>query len=191
MAVLRTPQGSHHPIGSTTTLGRSPDNDVPLLEPSISRQHAIISWRAGQWHLEDQGSRNGTSVNGERLPFGRSRVLRDGDRVTLGDVTLVFRDDENRHDPDRTLTLELVNHSGAVTLTEYQLAIVRALAEPWLVGGEPATNVEIAARVGTPNAEDAVKAGLRRIYSKLGLGDIPTNRKRRALCESARARGLL
>lgn len=46
------------------TLGRDPTASLSLRDPSISRQHARIGWRAedGRFWLEDLGSRTGTRV---------------------------------------------------------------------------------------------------------------------------------
>ena len=73
-------------------------------------------------------------------------------------------------------------------LSYYQLQVVRRLAEPWAKGGEPATNAEIAAALGTPHAVDAIKAALRRAYLKTGLSSRPTRTKRRELCRVAQDR---
>jgi DNA-binding response OmpR family regulator len=50
----------------------------------VSRQHAAISRSGATYTLEDLGSHNGTTVNGQRLagPW----VLRDSDRIELGGV---------------------------------------------------------------------------------------------------------
>ena len=74
-------------------------------------------------------------------------------------------------------------------LSPYQLQVITMLAEPWLRGQEPATNAEIAERLGTPKAVEAVKAALRRCYVKAGIAELPTHTKRRELCRLASERG--
>ncbi len=51
------------------------------------------------------------------------------------------------------------------------------------------SNEEIAARLGTPDATEGVKAALRRVYAKAGLTDVSSATKRRNLCLVARRRG--
>ena len=66
------------------------DSDDP--EAKVSRRHARISRRDGQYAIEDLGSTNGTFVNrGRRLVPGNSHPLQDGDEVIVGKTFLRFR----------------------------------------------------------------------------------------------------
>lgn len=71
----------------TVTLGRGPENDVALADPSVSRAHACIVVDGRGARLEDAGSSHGTWLDGRWLT--RPARLRDGARVRLGDVELV------------------------------------------------------------------------------------------------------
>jgi predicted component of type VI protein secretion system len=68
------------------TIGRGQDNDLVLADLSVSRHHLTISVDEDGIHARDQGSGNGTLVNGE--PLAGARVLRDGDELELGRTTL-------------------------------------------------------------------------------------------------------
>ena len=61
-----------------------------LADPAVSGLHARIERNGGLPVLVDAGSTNGTYVNDERVT---RRVLRPGDRVTLGDSQLVVTGD--------------------------------------------------------------------------------------------------
>ena len=74
--------------GKSWTIGRSPQNDVPIAEASLSRHHARISLKDGVPYLEDLGSRNGTCLNGE--PISGPRPLRDEDQILLGAVAITL-----------------------------------------------------------------------------------------------------
>ncbi|HVM19549.1 MAG TPA: FHA domain-containing protein, partial [Egibacteraceae bacterium] len=74
-------------LNGTATVGRLPECDVTLDDPSVSRRHARIQRRAGTWTIEDLGSTNGLKVNGERV---QQADLADGDRLQLGSVQLLF-----------------------------------------------------------------------------------------------------
>jgi diguanylate cyclase (GGDEF)-like protein len=70
---------------SVTTLGRSSENSIPLTDITISRWHAeITNDRDRGLVLIDQGSTNGTFVNGSRIPSRKPVIIKDGDRVQLG-----------------------------------------------------------------------------------------------------------
>jgi FHA domain len=69
--------------GATAELlvGRHHGCDVMLEEPTVSRRHARLVFRDGEWVLQDLESTNGTLLNGARV--GRC-ALRPGDHLTLG-----------------------------------------------------------------------------------------------------------
>lgn len=68
-------------------VGRHHSCDVVLSDPTVSRRHARLVFRDGNWVLQDLESTNGTTVNG--VLIGRC-VLRPGDRLSLGDEQLVI-----------------------------------------------------------------------------------------------------
>jgi hypothetical protein len=67
-------------------VGRHRDCDVVLTHATVSRRHARLRFRDGNWILRDLDSTNGTTVNGRRVV--RCRLL-PGDRLTLGDESLL------------------------------------------------------------------------------------------------------
>lgn len=92
---LVDPQGGNHAISEgIVTLGRAVENTIVIASKKASRLHARIFRDGRKVFLEDQGSTNGTLVNDIRV-LGVVE-LRDGDRVTIGEISLVF------HDPDTT-----------------------------------------------------------------------------------------
>jgi hypothetical protein len=72
-----------------TNLGRARDNDVILDDPHISRYHARIILRYGQFIVQDLGSSYGTMVNGHPV---EECVLRPGDRLVLGGMELYYEE---------------------------------------------------------------------------------------------------
>jgi pSer/pThr/pTyr-binding forkhead associated (FHA) protein len=68
--------------------------DVVLLNTSVSRRHARLSvGMSNNLQIEDIGSTNGTSINGEPIAPGQSRSLEPGSTLKLGDIELVVRYD--------------------------------------------------------------------------------------------------
>jgi hypothetical protein len=87
--------GRSYELGAQTRIGRSRrSNDIALDDQSVSREHALIRLENGRFVLSDRGSRNRSYVitsSGEQEVVGR-HVLADGDRLRIGETTLVFRD---------------------------------------------------------------------------------------------------
>ncbi len=75
-----------------TTIGRGGENDIVVASTLVSRRHAEIAWDGVHYILADLGSTNGTFVNGHRVTD--RHVLRHGDVITIGDLTLLFSIDE-------------------------------------------------------------------------------------------------
>jgi hypothetical protein len=69
------------------SIGRGDKNDIPLEEARVSRQHAAIVYRDGQYLLVDRDSQQGTYVNGQ--PVSQA-VLRPGDRIQIGSSLFLF-----------------------------------------------------------------------------------------------------
>lgn len=114
MAFLRALNGSesgrlYRLDRANAILGRHPDCDIVLDEGAVSRQHAQISIANSEFFVEDLGSRNGTTVNGQ--PVRGRRKLYNNDQVKICDLMFSFHDgDPNQPQRD---TLE-----GPVTLFE-------------------------------------------------------------------------
>jgi NADPH-dependent 2,4-dienoyl-CoA reductase/sulfur reductase-like enzyme/pSer/pThr/pTyr-binding forkhead associated (FHA) protein len=83
-------QGRSFPIVlPVTNLGQSPECQIPLRDPALSAFHAQLVRYAAGLYVRDLGSSGGTWVNGQCL-FG-PHSLRDGDRIRLGQLELLFR----------------------------------------------------------------------------------------------------
>jgi serine phosphatase RsbU (regulator of sigma subunit) len=96
------------PLGDEpVVIGRQRDNGFVLDLESVSRRHARLAPRDGAWAIEDLGSRNGTLVNGARIEA--PTVLRDGDRITICDAEIVFRDAAAAPAPGHTLQVTLID----------------------------------------------------------------------------------
>lgn len=85
-------------------VGRGASCEIMLTDPISSRFHAVIYFEDGDWHLRDNGSRNGTLVNGQKADNVR---LMDQSVVTIGstDLQLVEPDLESHDDSLNTIAV--------------------------------------------------------------------------------------
>ena len=77
-------------LSEAVTVGRMPDCEMVIDDPSVSKHHAKLTWLAaeGVTTVDDLGSSNGTLLNG--LDVRSDVVLRDGDEVTFGDARYCY-----------------------------------------------------------------------------------------------------
>jgi len=73
--------------GKEVVIGRGGDCDILLDRDAVSRRHARIERSDGGWRVVDLGSTNGSYVND--VPI-QERVLRDGDRLKIGNTIFKF-----------------------------------------------------------------------------------------------------
>jgi hypothetical protein len=78
----------HEVAGRRVNIGRTRDNDLRIVDPTVSRLHAMLTVRNGEAMLVDANSRNGIFVNGIQVRYAR---LDDGDLVTFGTVRFRYR----------------------------------------------------------------------------------------------------
>ncbi len=81
--------GRQLPVSGTVVIGRSPDADLVLADPQVSRRHARVTAEAGTAVVEDLGSANGTFINHAEL-HGPAR-LDPGDDLLVGVTVLALR----------------------------------------------------------------------------------------------------
>lgn len=119
---LRDPSKQEHLLEQTITrLGRAVENEIVIVSKRASREHAHIRRDGRRIFLDDLGSTNGTFLNGERV-LG-STQLRDGDQISIGEITFDF------HDPDTTTRetpfpeLEVNIEAGVVRLNRHMIQL--------------------------------------------------------------------
>lgn len=73
---------------SVTTLGRDSKNDIVILDPGISRDHACLCWQSGRWTIKNLSQNSYITINKQRTQEG---VLQHNSVVGLGrDTTFIF-----------------------------------------------------------------------------------------------------
>jgi len=177
------------PGSGSVTVGRRQEADVALAwDPEVSRLHAELEFKAGEWTLCDDGySQNGTYVNGLRM-HGRRR-LTDGDLVRIGQTSIAFCDPGLG---GLGVTLAPGELGVAPQFSEQQQRILHALCRPLMGDGEginPAGDAAIAAETGI--AEEVVTTELEHLGRSFGLQEMPPPDRRAEIALLALRSGLV
>ncbi|AGC46386.1 FHA domain-containing protein [Myxococcus stipitatus DSM 14675] len=179
-------------------IGRTSENDVVLHDHGVSRHHARIIMRGGQYFAEDVGSANGTALNGRSLTG--EQLLRDGDRLGVGPVEFTFvwvppDGDEDATRPIRRVPLPRsplpsvsVDSSGQEFLATGELPAVVSVAPrpvPVVAGSQPSpgpaskgprsalAQVPSALPVFEPLLEERTELGLSTVAGPFGAPSFP------------------
>ena len=78
----------HEVTRHRVNIGRTHENELRIVDPTVSRLHAMLTLRGGEAMLVDANSRNGVFVNGIQVRYAK---LEDGDLVTFGTVRYRYR----------------------------------------------------------------------------------------------------
>ena len=96
------------------TVGRLPDNDVRIDNPTVSGHHSLIINILNDSFLEDLNSTNGTYVNGKLI---KKHALQHGDVITVGRHQLRFvdsaADGEEQDEFAQTMVLSKSDMAGS------------------------------------------------------------------------------
>ena len=129
-AVLKIAMGDatgkkEFPIINELMIGRDAKNDIVIPNLNVSRKHAKVSKdETGVYWLEDQGSHNGTLLNGR---LARKEKLQENDIILIADTELTFfsNADSPLAAPDKKITEEDLgvigcNSTSFIDLSELQ-----------------------------------------------------------------------
>jgi ABC-type multidrug transport system ATPase subunit len=105
---FRMSDGAGHEVTLTNdayTLGRNPDNDIVINDPSVSRAHARLERRGDDYEIVDLGSTNGLTYGGAKV---ERKLLTAGDTLSIGtSVMLTYRSTEPAAESPRAAPIDL------------------------------------------------------------------------------------
>lgn len=83
-----------------STIGRSRECDLVLQDDrnTVSRQHAVFINHGNELHLRDNGSKNGTRVNGNYVPYHAETRVTDGAEIAFGECVVRVQSDLRRQE---------------------------------------------------------------------------------------------
>ena len=92
------------------TIGRLPDNDIRIDNPSVSGHHSLIINILNDSFLEDLNSTNGTYVNGKLI---KKHAMQHGDVITVGHHQLRFVDSQSSENSQEEFEKTMVINSSS------------------------------------------------------------------------------
>lgn len=137
-------QGEYPLDKERITIGRKPENDIPIDNLAVSGKHALVITILDDSFLEDLGSTNGTYVNGKLI---KKHALKDGDVVAIGKHELKYVNEHATADDDefeKTMIIKPGSASAAVAAAK--------AAEQAGAGAAPPAPAPAAASEGAPAA---------------------------------------
>jgi pSer/pThr/pTyr-binding forkhead associated (FHA) protein len=152
----------------------------------VSRRHATLSAEDDDWTVVDNGSRNGTFVNGQCVQTRRH--LRNGDTLAIGQTSILFRTPARA---DGYTTRPGRDAQAQYDVSELDRRLLAALCRPLKEPGRtlPASNAAIAEELSLSVA--AVKKKLSVLFVRFGLDRLPRAEKRTRLAVAAMQSGLV
>ncbi len=73
-------------------IGSAPENDISIPDSSLSKNHGHFVFKDSECYVVDQGSTNGSFINGSRLEPNTPSLLKGGDVLTLGRLSFTYYD---------------------------------------------------------------------------------------------------
>jgi len=122
-------------------LGRSPECELAISDPAVSRRHARLWVSPTQIVIEDLGSQNGVFVNGERIRGPRELHIDDVVRICSHELQLVDLDDD-----EATLVPNRYRITGDTSSGADRATLLEELQRP----SRPAERTARAMRLDTP-----------------------------------------
>ena len=123
-ALLLCFEGVRHPITPQgLRIGRSAENDIVLADDLVSRRHAFLWCQHGRCYVRDEGSTNGTWLNGERVVGPQE--LYPGNVLVIGAATFRIEAEEVPVERERRGTPFLIPAlAGAIVLVAIVLGVI-------------------------------------------------------------------
>jgi len=158
----------HYELPATgATMGRAEQREITIPDPAASRNHAQLLNASGSWWIRDNGSVNGTFVNGRRV---RETPLSPGDRVRIGATEFRFEFIDTRDDQS-TGTLPFVGSMFADETAGYSVPPLPDDATPVRRQSLPPQAPPAAGDFEIAIDADAVQAGRRLDTRTSGSGE--------------------
>jgi adenylate cyclase len=98
-----------------TTLGRNINNDIVLINPSISRNHAIFTLKDDGFYVKDNSSKNGVIINNKKISEVK---LNNNDKIKIGTYSITIKEEPGKKSDFQIAKDETVFHESPKTNDE-------------------------------------------------------------------------
>ncbi|MEM8945000.1 MAG: sigma 54-interacting transcriptional regulator [Planctomycetota bacterium] len=123
--------GTNFPLDASreTLLGRGTDCHISVPDPMCSRVHAILTFTDDRWSIRDDGSRNGTMVNGQKI---EEATLGDGHVICIGtsEFELHLSDEPATADTDDLSLTQTIVQDMPIAVQQSTQEVLEALPTP-------------------------------------------------------------
>jgi DNA-binding NtrC family response regulator len=131
-------------LDETQAMGRSPQSDIYLPDPHVSREHATIRKTARGYLLHDR-SRNGTKINHQNV---KHHLLKEGDLIEIGRFHLAFHNQCPVPPPEHTQGMQetkILGNSPNLRKVLRQCRLAAMTDLPVIIFGETGTGKDMIA----------------------------------------------
>lgn len=99
------------------SIGRSDSADVCIPDPTISGHHCtLIQIEEDVYSARDEGSTNGTRINGEKVS-GEAVLLKHGDLLQVGGVEIMYENTQELKNEPRAMTVINLEETGTIEVS--------------------------------------------------------------------------
>lgn len=160
--------------GPRVVIGRGSSCELRIPDASVSGRHASIRANGAHWSVVDEGSTNGTRLNGEKLSAQSPRRIESGDTLLLGRIEITIKlgaAPTSNANATRELALQLVARSLGEAATTACITVQEGpdagaslelkKGEPLTVGRDPRCNLRLTDPAVPPIALEVAFDGTR------------------------------
>ncbi|HET6583449.1 MAG TPA: response regulator, partial [Nannocystaceae bacterium] len=135
--------GRRYPVAEELLIGRDAEVGLAVHDDGVSRRHSrILRSEAGDFTIEDLGSRNGTYLNGKRIT---ASPLRPGDKIAIGTGTILLFTRHDRYEEQvlQAQKLHLLGQLAGGIAHDFNNLIVTVLGNVTYLKDNPPTGTEL------------------------------------------------
>ncbi len=110
------PAREHRVMGKRAVIGSGAEADFVLMDPTVSRRHAIIRKHHAGYLLSDLGSTNGTFIKARKLTPNTEYALSSADDIQFGTLHFTFLLPSSTQDSLRSALARRMRVEGLVTV---------------------------------------------------------------------------